>query len=198
MSNYITIGDVATNDVLTAAYLNQIVGDFEILGKHNHSPSPGEGNKVVISQAAASALVSQFHFCPSHSIEFFATLNISTGTASEMIGCNIWGFNFGTAAVSGNGASIQLPLLKGIYKLQFAHLTSPSGGTVTIALDASALTSLDTYSATAGSAIYTQSNISIPTSACISMAVVLTLSNALSATCIVKIGIMNIRKTSNG
>lgn len=198
MATYITIGDVISNQVLASTYLNQMLFNMELLSKHDHSPSSGEGNKIIVSSSGASALVSQMYFSPGGANEFFSSSTLSVGAASEIVGGNIWGLNFVTDASLNNGADIQLSLLKGIYKLQIVYLSGASSGKVNLTLNSSTLTALDTYSATTGSGIYAESNLSIPSSGSFALRVAMTTKNASSAGCTVKLGPLFIYKTSNG
>lgn len=201
MPNYITVTDVAANDILTATYLNRIVEDFLIISKHDHSPSTGEGNGIVISASGASSLIERFYFFPSTNSRFFSTsgtgLPIIQANAS-LIGGLIWGFSLSNDSANGDWYRIELPLFKGIYQMQMFYLTGPSGGAASIIINSSTMGSVDTYTAAATSALYTLSNISIPSSGSFILQIQMIAKNTLSAASIVRLGGLTLIKTSNG
>ncbi len=200
MPNYLTVTDVAVNDVLTATYLNNVIDDFLVISKHDHSPSAGEGNNIVTSASGASSVLERYYFFPTNTSVFHSTsgAGFSVQASASLMGGLMWGFSLNGDSADGDWYKIQLPLFKGIYKMQMLYLVGPSGGTACIIINSSTMTSVDTYAVAAASAMYTLSNISIPSSGSFVLQVQMTAKNTLSAASIIKLGGLTLVKTSNG
>ena len=208
MPNYITVTDVAANDVLAAIYLNRIVEDFLIISKHDHSPSTGEGNNIVISASGASTFVERQYFflgggpAANDALELYnlSGANIPDVTsASEILGGIIWGFDITKNTALNDWYEFQCSLIKGIYQLQMMYLVAPGGGAASIELGASGLGLVDTYAASVGSIqIRTFPNIQVTATASYLLRVIQTSSNTLSSSTVTKLGGWTLVKTSNG
>ena len=210
MPNYITVTDVAVNDVLTATYLNRIVEDFLVISKHDHSPSTGEGNGIVTSASGASTFVERQYFFlngrpnTNAALELFST-SAPTGqipdiaSASNMLGGIVWGFQITRLTALNDWYGFQCPLIKGVYQLQVMYLDGLNGGAASIELGTSGLGLIDTYSAASGSVlIRTFSNIQVTSTASYLLRVIQTSSNTLSSSTVTRLGGWTLVKTSNG
>lgn len=210
MPNYIMTTDVAANDVLTATYLNRIIEDFLVIGKHDHSPSTGEGNNIVVSASGASTFIERQYFFlngrpnTGAALELFST-SAPTGqipdiaSASNMLGGTVWGFQIARITAVNDWYGFQCPLIKGIYQLQMMYQDGPNGGAASIELGTSGLGLIDTYSsASSGSVlIRTFSNIQVTSTASYLLRVIQTSSNTLSSSTVTKLGGWTLVKTSN-
>lgn len=209
MSNYITTTDVAANDVLTATYLNRIVEDFLVIGKHDHSPSTGEGNRIVVSASGASTFVERQYFFMNGRPGTAVALEIFSRSggqlpdiqsASNMFGGVVWGFQISRPTALNDWYGFQCPLIKGIYQLQMMYLDAPNGGAASIELGTSGLGLVDTYSSVSSGSVLvrTFSNIQVTSTASYLLTVIQTSSNTLSSSNITKLGGWALVKTSNG
>lgn len=200
MPNYVTITGVTACDVLAVTYLNDIVGNLELLNKHDHSPSPGEGASLFSVASTVASSVERFYFFPLHRADF----NGVTGTnpqllsSSAMLGANAWGWNLTAANACGNGINVRLNLFKGRYDLKVLYLPSTCGGTACFTLGGSDIGTVDTYAASAGSSlIATISNFNVPTTSNINLFVQQGVSNTNSSGSRIELGGLTVVKVSH-
>ena len=186
---YITLPAVSPNKVLTASYLNQLVEDIRVVGRHDHSGSLGEGSTILLSSSAASPYFNRYEII-CHSVASqtgFATL---TAASNYIFG----GYRQTSAATA--SAKWPLGLFAGVYTFELMSETNASLGTASIFLGASTIGEIDTYSAASAQAVISSLTASAPTSGSYVLAITASgKKNASSAGSLIRIQAFKIRKT---